>query len=53
MKDNYDVPDRSGDSRYVGWEEDYERLTETFSGVYKDKYNNMVKTIEEIESGAE
>ena len=53
MKDNYDVPDRSGDSRYAGWEEDYERLTETFSGVYKDKYNDMVKTIVEIESGAE
>lgn len=34
IKDSYDIPDRRGDSRYAGWEEDYQSWT-----AVKEEYN--------------
>jgi len=53
IRENYDIPDRRGDSKYADWAEEYDRLeTNLEEGIYKDQYNDMMTTIKEREAGA-
>ena len=49
LKDNYDVPDRRGDSRYAGYEELYDKLMENMKGDYAERYAEMMAAVESVE----
>ena len=53
IKANYDIPDRRGDDKYSGWEEEYERLMQNMETTYYEKFITMMARVNEVKTGGQ